>query len=343
MRINYLTFNDTIDIIYSKPLESGKSYTLQVNFMWARGGSADRITWDNNSGRYAITRDPTDAGLYFKFGSVVGLFNDVDAVSGKGKILTLPGRTNVVDTFFVSTRDIAWDPLPGAISSWGDVPAYVLGDLPKTVTPEDSYHTIANVKAGKGDPCRLVGMDLNYIKTTSEGSLTYADIDNGRWRLPTLQDNIWFVDDADPYLGLHFWDLAGGTYPSPFGPGVAGGEFPKRISGVFSEGRKAKFLPAVGCRRNSNGNVARVTQSTIGYYWSNESIDNGPSNHYGNFFMFYSGGVGLYNNDLRPFTDDFEWGYSVRCIRQTLTIEVGVDPWEDGGELNINGEGNVKI
>ena len=339
MRINYLTFDDPVEIVFHKPLEAGKSYELQVHFMWARGGSADRITWDNNNGKYAITRDPTDAGLYFKFGSVVGIY------SNAGSVLALPGQTNDNDTVFVGARDVAWHPFSSNITTWGGVPAYSNSDYPQMVTPEDNYHTIANVKAGKGDPCRLVGLDLNKIRNTAAGSLTYADIDNGKWRLPTFQDNEWFADNAIPSSTLHFWDLASGANPSPFGPYVAGGEFPQRGNAVLTEeGRKARFLPAAGCRRASSGNVIRVTQGVVGYFWANESFLNGFSIPDGNLFFFAPVAVLLYPlalpNDI-PLHDDINWGFSVRCVRQSLNIEVSLEPWDNGGNLNINGEGNI--
>ena len=335
IKINYLTFDDPVEIIYHKLLEAGKTYQLLVHFMWARGGSADRITWDNNNGQYAITRDPTDAGLYFKFGSVVGIF------SNAGSILALPGRTINNDSIFTGARDVAWHPFLSNIATWGGVPAYSNSDYPQMVTPKDNYHTIANVKAGKGDPCRLVGMDLNKIKNSNPGSLSYSDIDNGRWRLPSLQENIWFTNNAIPNSTLHFWDLAGGSYPSPFGPYVAGGEFPQRGSAILSEeSRKAKFLPAAGCRSASTGNVISATQGIMGYFWSNESILEGLTfTPNGNVFVIAPVGVVLYPlappNDI-PIHENINWGFNIRCIRQTLDIEVGVNPWENGGDVNVN-------
>ena len=355
MRINYLTFNDPLDIIYDRPLEGGKSYVLKVHFMWARGGSADRITWDDLNGKYVITRDPTDAGLYFKFGSVVGLFNDVDPSTGEGRTLTLPGQTDNSYVGFVGPRDVAWHPFASDFSSWIDtpggpqgVPAYESTDYPthQYVTPENGYHTVANVIKGKGDPCRLVGMDLNKIKTYP-GTLTYTDIDNGIWRLPTFQENIWFTEKSDNVsTSLHFWDLAGGAFPSPFGPGVAGGEFPARPNTtIFSEGRKSRFLPAAGCREDQIGDVSRVFQGTFGYYWSNQPVSSSSNPPIrGNSLLFFSNAITLYvSGTQNPESQNINWGFSVRCVRQTLNIEVSTEPWEEGGNLNVGNEGNVKL
>jgi len=319
---------------------------LKVHFIWARGGSADRITWDDLNGKYAITRDPTDAGLYFKFGSVVGLFNDVDPSTGKGRTLTLPGKTDNSYVGFVGARDVAWHPFASDFSSWIDtpgggpqgVPAYESTDYPlyQDITPASGYHTIANITKGKGDPCRLVGMDLNKIKMYP-GSLTYADIDNGLWRLPTFQENIWFTEKYDDTASsLHFWDLAGGAFPSPFGPGVAGGEFPQRGNAfIISEGRKSRFLPAAGSREPSIGDVAVSFQGVEGTYWSNLPVSSPIFPSSGNMLMFLNVGITQYvagtNN---PAFLDSNWGFSVRCVRQTLNFEVSAEPWDDGGELD---------
>ena len=330
MRINYLTFNDPLDIIYDKPLEGGKSYILKVHFMWARGGSADRITWDDLNGKYAITRDPTDAGLYFKFGSVVGIYSD------DGSILTLPGQTSPIGFY---ANDVAWHPFSVSIVGWSGVPAYAPGDYPKKITPDDDYHTVANVMAGKGDPCRLVGLNLTVIRDKSiANTLTYADIDNGIWRLPTLQENIWFTDSAK-YSSSFFWNSGS----SPFGPGVAGGEFPQQGNAlIFSEGRKSRFLPAAGCREYNLGDAIVVSQGLIGYYWSNEPVDDGLIIG-GNLLTFNPFGIAPTPPFLPPNSENPNWGFSVRCVRQTLNFEVSAEPWEDGGNLNVGNEGNVKL
>ena len=344
MFINNNKYTGPFNITYHKPLEAGKSYELLVHFRWARGGYSDRITWESPSvtypaGRYIITRDPTDAGLYFKFGSVVGLFSDVEA--GAGKILTLPGQSNSIpasDTVFLASRDIAWSPFQKIVSdswAWNIVPVY--DAYPKLVTPEAGYHTVDSVKEGKGDPCRLVGMDLSMI--TSAASLTNTDIDNGLWRLPTVQENEWFTEGTFGIsTSVHWWDYTGSLffplYPiSPFA-GVAGAEFPERSSGVVTEARKAKFLPAAGGRNPANGNISTISQGIIGQYWSNQSFYNSlpPGTARGNLFEFFPFAV---SSDL--YSVDANWGSSVRCVRQTMNFEITVDDWIFGANF---GPGN---
>jgi uncharacterized protein (TIGR02145 family) len=222
-----------------------------------------------------LTQDPIDAGLYFKHGSVAGIFS-----AGGGYIQWLPG--NNTDTF--SPDDVAWSPI--AISGsgeegWANVPS---GDA---VDITDAYHTIANVKAGKGDPCRLVGLNLTKIKNTPAGSLTEADIDNHTWRLPTLAENRTFsgTDGGLPTQTSAHWTSIYGE--------INGGQFYTAD----------KFLPAAGYRDNS-GTVTEQGQK--GRYWSMEynSRLGGPL-----FLSFYQSGIFATAWDENS-------GYSIRCVRQ---------------------------
>ena len=349
MEVNYNKFPGPFDVVYNNSLEAGKSYTLHVQFNWARGGAADRITWDSATGRYAITRDPTDAGLYFKFGSVVGLFSDVSPDGSTGTILRLPGRTNPSYTNFSVSRDIAWFPnsIFPSITSWATIPFFTTSDYAssKLITPEEDYHTPTKVRAGKGDPCRLVGMDLDFIKTSAANVLTYDHIDNGIWRLPTVQENEWFTEGTigiPPTKDYWWYDISNGMSPtSPFGPGVGGAEFPERGSSVVTaESRKAKFLPAAGSRYNSNGDAATFTQGYSGLYWSNQPYNN-PSGTFGNLLFFDSGSVQLYPTLFTPSVQDADWGFSVRCVRQHFDFVITVDDW--GTDIIDLGTGNVVL
>jgi uncharacterized protein (TIGR02145 family) len=249
-----------------------------------RDGQIDRITWDAATGRYALTTDPTDAGLYFKFGSVVGIY------SANGALQTLPG-TNT-DAF--DTGDIAWNPTDAA--TWATVPVYGTTDFAlatNTVTPP-LYHNIANVKAGKGDPCRLVGLDLAKIKATAAGDLANADIDNGTWRLPTNDENKLFSGYESITTTEAHWTTHDGT-----DGGVYGGMFPNTNTGSL-----ATFLSAVGNRGSSAGSVEN--QNARGYYWSSMPA---PSNG-GYNMIFYSDYVNPVNSNV------YAEGLSIRCVRQ---------------------------
>jgi hypothetical protein len=221
--------------------------------------SNGRITWDASAGGghggYALTTDPTDAGLYFKFGSVAGIFSAADG-----------------SMFGPSV--VAWSPVSvtgwyGA--GWGEVP------YSENVDIDAAYHTAANVKAGKGDPCRLVGLDLNHIATTDASALTPARIDNGIWRLPTHEENEDFA--ASP------------------------GEF-KTLDGVYGIGFPGDdtFLPAAGFRGTA-GDV--LGHGGAGSYWSSTAFDG----YYG-YRLYFITTVDLSSLDY------YTGGNSVRCVRQ---------------------------
>jgi hypothetical protein len=230
-----------------------------------------RITWKD--GKYALTTDPTDAGLYFRFGSVAGIY------SGNGAVQTLPGTND--DAF--DAGDVAWNPV--AFTDWAGVP------YSTNVTIDKAYHTAANVKTGKGDPCRLVGLDLNKIQNTAAGSLTAADIDNGTWRLPTNAENQSFSGYTSSAITTAHWTTIGG---------VKGGMFPDA-----TDGSAETFLPAAGLR-DSSGSGAVYNQGSDGYYWSST-----PLNATGGYSLDFSG-KGVYPQDYC----NYAYGFSVRCVRQ---------------------------
>jgi uncharacterized protein (TIGR02145 family) len=244
-----------------------------------------RITWDSDKKQYALTTDPTNGGLYFKFGSVVGIY------TAHGAVATFPTNTKY-DTF-EAAKDVAWDPT-GAITGyvedgWTAVPEYESPDYPRTITPEFGYHTAKNVKAGKGDPCRLVGIDLAKIKTTDANALTTTDIDNGKWRLPTPDENKLFTGRDKMGLYTQHWTAQNG---------VNGGMFPNKTSGDATT-----FLPAVGYRMN-DGEIK--DQGTTGNYWTSS-----PRNSTNGLCLSF------YSDIIRPtYDNNFYYALSVRCVRQ---------------------------
>jgi hypothetical protein len=250
-----------------------------------------RINWTGN--KYVLTADPANAGLYFKFGSVVGIY------SGAGEVHILPtSYANINKDTFEAATDIAWDPT-GTVSGdaregWATVPKYNNNgtDYSKklTITSESGYHSIENVKAGKGDPCRLVYLDLEKIKNTAANELTYADIDNGKWRLPTHAENQSFAGrEVDGNFTGH-WTKQ---------DGINGGMFPDTTLGD-----ETTFLPAAGCRDNVDGQVHGQI-STAGY-WSST-----PNNATTGICFFHSA---TYISILC--LHDFAMGHPVRCVRQ---------------------------
>jgi hypothetical protein len=257
--------------------------------MYIPGGFSERISWNATafgSGTYILTTNYTDAGLYFKFGSVTGIF------SGSGSSNQILPATNA-STFNAATH-IAWSPVAVAgtgQTAWDAVPYVVSAH---TTTINDAFHTLANVQAGLGDPCRLVGLDLAAIKNG-----TSTIIDNNIWRLPTTLENTQFTSCASG-TG-HWWTGSGGANPSPFGL-VPGSEFPARNSGPGGHPNPASFMPANGWRSS----IGQAT-SGQGRYWGSGTAPNNPQlQSYG--LGFNSGSVSYQQNYNR------ELGFGIRCV-----------------------------
>lgn len=128
-----------------------------------------RITIEGtgDQAKLVLTDDPHDAGLYFKWGSVVGLYNAGGANS------RLPGA--VADNF--SLDDIAFNPMKtNTVTDWKSVPYTTASTL---------AHDLYKVREGLGDPCKLVGYTVAQVKSNN--------FDNKTWRMPTQQENFDFL------------------------------------------------------------------------------------------------------------------------------------------------------
>jgi len=224
--------------------------------------SPPRITWNAAAQRYALTTDLRDAGLYFKFGSAIGVFSGTGRHThdlSTGNINVAPHNAfNLADHL---TINLSTTTITDAASIPYDATAGVF-------TIDAQYHE-NNMRAGTGlgDPCRLVGLNLNALKIKIENGepLALADIDNGLWRLPTPQEwrnfSEYPADIINPAGGPWWW--ATGSTPSFNTYGIAGAEFPER-----GQGGIGKFLPAAGSRSNS-GLVSN--QGLRGTFLSNTS------------------------------------------------------------------------
>jgi len=274
------------------------------------GGSAARITWEPisptyPSGRYTVTFDPRDAGLFFQFGSVIGLF------SGDGGVnqVLIPSLQESALSF--SFEDVAWAPDENLMITT----SLTMNQIPHAQSSDGtiidaSFHTAANVKAGMGDPCRLIGLDLDYIqKTMTAGETDRSKYDNGTWRMPTYEDNWNFTEIPSAQTGyLYWWDPG----ENPMFEGVPGGEFPERnLGGVF------KFLPAAGYRADDSEAGAIKDQMSVGRYWSSE----GDIFETGFDLMFEYGWV----NPGESFSRQF--ALPIRCVYDPTTLTVSSTTW----------------
>jgi len=257
-----LSFNYTIS--NSTPPRSGTfriiagnlTKTVTVHQKGGFGGYADRITVSGtgDNAKLVITADPTDMGVYFKFGSVVGITSN--------GAFSIPGGS------------LAFNPLatPSAITNYATVPNFSIDIFPDISNISlNNYHNLANVKAGRGDPCRLIGMTAKEIRDFTSDAQLYAREAElkaegiGGWRLPDMLNNAYFVGSMLSIpSSITWWE----AITSPFS-GIAGIELPERN---HADGGIRKFLPAAGTLSTVGALNSRGTE---GRYWLNEALSSG--------------------------------------------------------------------
>ncbi|MGL5980474.1 MAG: hypothetical protein ACRCZY_06290 [Phocaeicola sp.] len=234
-----------------------KTYTAKFvdTYISEPGVAAPRIyvVGEGDQAKLMLTKNPTNHGAYFQWGRTVAWNN-----SGSPVKLFDPNNSQ-----------------GGA--SWKE---QSVGDYPT--------HTAANLKVGKGDPCKLVGFTQEFIENEiNSGSAP----DNGKWCTPTKEENKKFGAKEN----RSNWTKLDGINGRYFGPGAT------------STGTGGEFLPASGFRHFSNGTLD--AQGTLAFYWS--CTLHLSSNGYN--LNFYQSGVTPENDNLQAY------GYSVRCVPQRTT------------------------
>ena len=123
-----------------------------------------------SDGRYTLEGESDDNArtVHFKYGSVIAI-----AVNNNKQTWSMD--------------DVIFNPTGTQFGNW-DAVTYELGN----VNINGAYHTYEKVMAGKGDPCRLVGLDLDNLST--------SNYDNGKWRLPTAAEYNSSTYDASQWL-----------------------------------------------------------------------------------------------------------------------------------------------
>jgi hypothetical protein len=162
-------------------------------------------------------------------------------------------------------------------AGYQSIPAWSGTDTTDGYISSTSYHTKDNVLAGRGDPCKLVGLTVEQIKA--------GTVDNGDWRLPTNAEN-------------------GTTYGSPTfvnGAGWASGTTP--TAGIYKGTIGTSFLPASG-QRNPDGSTQHVGGD--GHCWSSRAGD--PTR--GHLIYFSNNTVDTSSNN------GAHYGLPVRCVPQ---------------------------
>lgn len=190
---------------------NGKSYVAKFSgdHVIENGVAAPRIyvVGVGDNATMELTKSPNNNGSHFQFGSIIAWRNTGSAVQ----------------QFNPTTISTSWD------SSWRG----------------SSTHSLANLKNGMGDPCRLVGYTQKFVKDELSANRIP---DNKKWKTPSSAENKLFGTVAQP------WTQVNGIYGRYFGD---------------------QFLPAAGFRYYSDGVVH--AQGSNGYYCSSSvaSADRG--------------------------------------------------------------------
>ena len=241
-----------------------------------------RITIEGtgDDAKLVLTDDPTDAGLFFKLSSVIGLYN----ASGRKQPLPWPQPDPELSPFTLA--DVAFNPSTRALDTWQSF------GLPSGHS--GMPHTLDNIqKSGFGDPCRLVGYTAREIRELPADA-SRSRYDNGMWRLPTAdENNAFFASHSAPTAR----EGVTGFY---FSPGDTSGT----------------FLPATGMRSVSGFPYLPPFARYPAFFQesSNEIVMKGSDSNPDNVTVELS----PVPNNTGGFVDEKYtiYGRPIRCVRQ---------------------------
>ncbi|MGL5920854.1 MAG: hypothetical protein ACRCZQ_10205 [Bacteroidales bacterium] len=220
------------------------------------GVAAPRICveGEGDQAKLMITTDPTNYGAYFQFGSIIGW----DIIGSESISVQYFNPTDV---------SVLWN------ENW------VVGET----FPE---HTAANLRKGKGDPCRLAGFTVAEVKSQLEAGNAP---DNGVWRMPTNEENIEF--------GAKYsrWTTLEGINGRYFGHGAT------------PIGTGGEFLPAAGFCLNTDGTL--ICPEISASYWSS-TANYSSYIYFGYYLNIFGDHISAENCNMQAY------GYSVRCVPQ---------------------------
>jgi hypothetical protein len=239
----------------------------QGRLIWA--GYADFIYFDENNvlqvGQWGAGEEVNSINMaLFKYGSVVGFINGAA---------------------WNNSTSIKYNPTTIENYTWAGLPVYATADYNANLrnVSANAYHTLANVKEGKGDPCRLVGMTVNQIQSLTSDAQLYA-LERG-WRLPTLEENVAFC--LHPIWATKAVDSGTTEWSGYYFPATAG--------------VKENFLPAAG-GRSTSGTV--MDQGSVGRYWMSTAASSGSGHN-----LDFSAG-----HMLSSHSNSKDYGFSIRCV-----------------------------
>jgi hypothetical protein len=191
------------------------------------------LYWDSTTETMQVGAWTTQGGnantanqLFFQFGSVVGMTNTVTADG----------------TAWQGMSTVKFNPTNTSSFTWTTIPNWNGTDTTDGYISSSSYHTLTNVQAGRGDPCKLVGLTVEQIQA--------GIYDNGLYGMPT---------NADNQAGY----AISGTQPSSNTTNTS--------YGVMIDSDASTFLPASGRRNFADG--ATYSVGIYGFYLSSRACD----------------------------------------------------------------------
>jgi hypothetical protein len=301
-----------IDVIMKETawIESKVNATQDV----ADGGDADILYYDSTDGlsigRWGDGEVTLNNMMFTQFGSVIG-FTNVGVWDNRYSIEFNP----------TSTYSYAYNSIP----NYGTSPTAWAGTVAASPSVSSSaYHNGTNVKAGRGDICKLVGL-TDY--EASQMSIEQLDDYDSGWRLATARENVSFVGGALDYGTWQDWKAGDSWFSysnaTPDGTNVkwqyyydstgvrtttggnsaspATGRFPV-VSDNYDNGAFSKILPAAGKRIDIG---AEFDHGVGGLYWSSTALSSSD----GYCLEFGNTGVNACGNVK------YACGYAVRCVR----------------------------
>jgi hypothetical protein len=327
--INNYNFSDQL-VTFTKALQYGGSYTLQLHFWRGCRFAGSNIYWkwndpeDEAQGGYLtfeLNGVPIDdarqryQGVFFKWGSLVG-------ISPQRVDPTLTGTYLQTNPYIVSgayapryaptynatePENSTWAKLTTALG-WDQIPSFY--NISFTVGGEraDSFadKTTTEYPNQRGDICRYLGhtnpalagyrmptlVELLYGGYDSFNYTRYVSED---WEISPPVGNRWTrMGDASAWAGDAWAGV--GWVDSPHGT------YQVPVGAYFG---LAAMLPASG-KRASDGLLRNV--ANLGHYWSSSAkIDGGDRINYAFSILMSSGGVQI-ANDVR------QNAHSVRCV-----------------------------
>ena len=305
-------------------LQGGKSYTFTIHFMRGPSGSADILYIDNDTlkiGRWCDGQITMNNLLFFKFGSVIGFkapstTGTISWATMMPLIVYNPTSISIVSSGGGNSSIREYHDPNGTLPG---IPSFRENDNPPNKNVSiPTYHNGTNVKAGRGDPCKLVGYTATYIRGLSAAAIDALPV--SVWRLPTANENIdfvraptsWYVNGtviatptpwnnpATYWGGPQIYGKDGGYFPMP-----GARQSPPSTRGTDIHTNPNGFLPVTGIFDWTQQNGITYNNVNNGAYWSGDvnGSDTGKS------FLFNS-------SNLYPASfDHLHSGRAVRCVK----------------------------